>query len=1194
MNRFPSVDKRPLDLYELKKAVESRGGFERVCKQKKWAEIGRILGYSGKIMSSLSTSLKNSYAKWLEPYERFLQGAKPAVQWQLEQERGGPYATPSPGTSPMRKSSSQHTPVNFPKHAPAMRATEALNDSLNQSPPSGPFNMYRPVESAPPPQPHPAPPPQATPAVSSVQPQVPPPSRPVQTGGFTAMNTGGFTAMNTAKPAPPAPPAVPQPPPPPAGYAPVMEKPRPEDIRPNSNGFGSFQTLQSFAPVPNGYAPHDLKRPRSEDTKESGSLNGEDLGRSRKRVKKEYTAPTVTGSQMHQPRPSAPRSLGPKESSEWKPGDYCVNCNKGDDDKNILICDGCYKGFHTYCLDPPLRSIPDFDWHCPKCLVGTGEFGFEEGATYSLKQFQERARSFKEAHFVNKTPFDPILDRPRPVTEDDVEREFWRLVASITETVEVEYGADIHSTTHGSGFPTIERNPRDPYSTEPWNLNILPLHQESLFRYIKSDISGMTVPWLYVGMVFSTFCWHNEDHYSYSANYQHFGSTKTWYGIPGEDAERFEQAMRDAVPELFEKQPDLLFQLVTLLSPEQLKKAGVNVYAIDQRAGQLVITFPQAYHAGFNHGFNFNEAVNFAPSDWEPFGESGVERLRDFRRQPCFSHDELLLTAASSKDISIKTAKWLAPALERMYARESSIQAEFEKKVEDGKFVRPRLESDFRFQFERKTDNEDLPEEQYICSYCKTFSFLSRFTCDNSKKVACLDHLREVDCCHKGEGHVVHLRMTNHRLEQLVSKVSEKSRLPEAWVDKFETAISESPKPQLKTLRSLLSEGERIPWPIPELSELRKFVEKCNEWVEEATNYITRKQQNRRKNEKAWRKSSKASQAELEERDRELRKLENIQKLLDEADYIGFDCPEIATLQDRADAISDFQKSAREALSNISSRSTQQIEDLIELGRGFNLEIPELEHLDKVARQMRWKDKAEQRDVRRTIQETEDLIQEASQINVPDHNEHLLWLKDQKLRGEMWDKKANELMSVECIHFPQLEALAKQSADLPSNPDTTAKMDGILKKQREVQDRIKTMYEKTKAPDLRDRPLYKDVNPVFESIQELQSKPIGTMDLEREQRRHEDWMRKGKRLFGKTNAPLPILHQHLKIIDERNKGCLDLSDKPRLPVEPSSRQASPDLDQDGDYQMSSSRDIFCLCRKPESGMMIECHVCHEW
>jgi [histone H3]-trimethyl-L-lysine4 demethylase len=82
----------------------------------------------------------------------------------------------------------------------------------------------------------------------------------------------------------------------------------------------------------------------------------------------------------------------------------------------------------------------------------------------------------------------------------------------------------------------------------------------------------------------------------------HWGETKTWYGIPGDDAEKFEAAIKKEAPDLFEAQPDLLFQLVTLMSPERLTDEGVRVYACNQRAGELVITFPKAYHAGFNHG----------------------------------------------------------------------------------------------------------------------------------------------------------------------------------------------------------------------------------------------------------------------------------------------------------------------------------------------------------------------------------------------------------------------------------------------------------------------------------------------------------------------------------------------------------------------------------------------------------------
>jgi histone demethylase JARID1 len=82
----------------------------------------------------------------------------------------------------------------------------------------------------------------------------------------------------------------------------------------------------------------------------------------------------------------------------------------------------------------------------------------------------------------------------------------------------------------------------------------------------------------------------------------HWGETKTWYGVPGSDAEKFEAAIKCEAPDLFQAQPDLLFQLVTLMNPKRVTDAGVRVYACNQRAGEFVITCPKSYHAGFNHG----------------------------------------------------------------------------------------------------------------------------------------------------------------------------------------------------------------------------------------------------------------------------------------------------------------------------------------------------------------------------------------------------------------------------------------------------------------------------------------------------------------------------------------------------------------------------------------------------------------
>ncbi|GKT41244.1 protein ECM5 [Colletotrichum spaethianum] len=168
LHRLPYVDKKPLDLYRLKKAVEARGGFDKVCKLKKWAEIGRDLGYSGKIMSSLSTSLKNSYQRWLCPYEEYLRLAKPGVHQQLEYENGGPY-TPSPAVTPMKRSN-VNTPSSARADSPARNASDALQASINSLKKEG--DRDTPMADAPP-----AP----TPVTS----------------GFRAINTGGFTPVNS-------------------------------------------------------------------------------------------------------------------------------------------------------------------------------------------------------------------------------------------------------------------------------------------------------------------------------------------------------------------------------------------------------------------------------------------------------------------------------------------------------------------------------------------------------------------------------------------------------------------------------------------------------------------------------------------------------------------------------------------------------------------------------------------------------------------------------------------------------------------------------------------------------------------------------------------------------------------------------------------------------------------------------------
>ncbi|KAJ6824600.1 receptor-like serine/threonine-protein kinase [Iris pallida] len=278
-------------------------------------------------------------------------------------------------------------------------------------------------------------------------------------------------------------------------------------------------------------------------------------------------------------------------------------------------------------------------------------FGFEPGPNFTLDSFQKYADDFKEQYFQRKDMGKSLMSAQWEPLPENIEGEYWRIVEHPTEEIEVLYGADLETGDFGSGFPktsTVEAgsNLDDQYVKSGWNLNNFPRLQGSVLSFESGDISGVLVPWLYVGMCFSSFCWHVEDHHLYSMNYLHWGAPKMWYGIPGTHALKLESAMKKHLADLFEEQPDLLHNLVTQFSPSMLKLEGVPVYRCLQRTGEFVLTFPRAYHSGFNCGFNCAEAVNVAPVDWLPHGQTAVELYREQARKISISHDKLLLGAA--------------------------------------------------------------------------------------------------------------------------------------------------------------------------------------------------------------------------------------------------------------------------------------------------------------------------------------------------------------------------------------------------------------------------------------------------------------------------------------------------------------------------------------------------------------------
>lgn len=236
----------------------------------------------------------------------------------------------------------------------------------------------------------------------------------------------------------------------------------------------------------------------------------------------------------------------------------------------------------------------------PICQVVTGKQGL-----FQQINIQKKAMTVKQfAVMANSAKY----CTPRHTGFDDLERKYWKNVTYVAPI----YGADVNGSI------------TDP-DVKEWNINSL----GTILDFVNSDygieIDGVNTAYLYFGMWKTTFAWHTEDMDLYSINYLHFGDPKTWYSIPPEHGKRFERIASGFFPTSAKTCQAFLRHKMTLISPQILKQYSVPVNKITQEAGEIMITFPYGYHAGFNHGFNCAESTNFAAPRWVEYGKRATQ-----------------------------------------------------------------------------------------------------------------------------------------------------------------------------------------------------------------------------------------------------------------------------------------------------------------------------------------------------------------------------------------------------------------------------------------------------------------------------------------------------------------------------------------------------------------------------------------
>ncbi|KAF8677204.1 hypothetical protein HU200_046681 [Digitaria exilis] len=83
--------------------------------------------------------------------------------------------------------------------------------------------------------------------------------------------------------------------------------------------------------------------------------------------------PSLTGSRAPTPMAATgqlrrrTRARTPPRADDGDDDVSCEACGSGHAAAELMLCDGCDRGFHIFCLRPILPRVPAGDWFCPSC-----------------------------------------------------------------------------------------------------------------------------------------------------------------------------------------------------------------------------------------------------------------------------------------------------------------------------------------------------------------------------------------------------------------------------------------------------------------------------------------------------------------------------------------------------------------------------------------------------------------------------------------------------------------------------------------------------------------------------------------------------------------------------------------------------------------------------------------------------------
>lgn len=503
-------------------------------------------------------------------------------------------------------------------------------------------------------------------------------------------------------------------------------------------------------------------------------------------------------------------------------------------------------------------------------------------------------------------------------------------------------------------------------------------------------------------------------------------------------------------------------------------------------------------------------------------------------------------------------------------------------------------------------DEVDRPEEEYQCSVCKAFSYLSQVTCSCTKSVACLDHAVQLCDC-PTSSRKLRNRFSLASLTEIEDTIISRAAIPSLWTARFRRLLTESPgKPSLRALRTLVADAGRIHYPLPDADSLKEFVGRCNQLMGRANGFLSKKAPARKAVRKGKGRQSMSVaelEAEAEEQKASDRSVQALADLLVEIEQTGFDAPEVTNLTDLLRNARRFEAESAKifALPEI-EQSGLDCEIHLTHGLSLGLDLPQVPKLEKLVQRLHLdRDLGSIHDKVLEVKEVDDFLRKATENGIASSHPYVVELERRQVLGHAWRDEAKEaLVGGRGVEIDTLDRLLDRAEFTPIDPDIIVRVRAMRNKAADYAKTAKAYLDSVEYGAVGPPAKISDVRRLLKKIESKGGCLVDIPDLDllrKEIKQHDSWDAGLEQLIPGAKDRVKELDNIYQSIKQRTMPDDDKVPVDLKPVKTAEGQdaAQDDKSDAGGSQTSDAaiphQKFTCVCRLPETPLMLKCRTC---